>query len=179
MTRAAGWLAVLAVALHAAPALAGWKVMPAGRRVAIAGSALSIVPGADWNRASTRPGRRAESWTLDGLPLNELTLFAAVAPGEPIYRERSRKDEPLPRFDPAMLPPDIVQLFEASQRIVLGTSLYTIERVEPAVIGGHAGARFTYRFTLPDDEVRRRGEAHAAVVGGRLYIVAFAAPEIH
>ena len=50
---------------------------------------------------------------------------------------------------------------------------------EPAPLGGHPGVRFTYHYTVQDEDVRRRGEGRAAIVGGQLYLITFAAPEIH
>lgn len=161
------------------PAVAGWSVMAKAQPVAVAKSAMTVTPGEDWNRWSVRPSKRGETWTLDGVGLNELSFFGGVLPGEAIYRERSKKDEPLPKFDARMLPPDIVQAVEGSYRILLRTSLFAIDTVEPASLGGNRGVRFTYHYTVQDEEVRRKGEGRAAVVGGKLYLITFAAPEIH
>lgn len=171
--------ALAAAMLVAQPALASWKLVPKARPVAVARSNMTVTPASDWNRWSTRPSKRGETWTLDGVALNELSFFGGVPPGEAIYRERSKKDEPLPKFDARMLAPEIVQAVEGSYRILLGTSLFTVDAVAPATLGGHAGVRFTYRYTVQEEEVRRRGEGRAAVVGGRLYLIIFAAPEIH
>ena len=168
-----------ALALQPGVALAGWKVMPKAVPVAVAKSPMTITPGEDWNRWSTRPSKRGETWTLDGVSLNELEFFGGVLPGEAIYRERSKKDEPLPKFDAKMLPPDIVAAVEGSYRILLKTSLFEVDGQEPTKLGGHNGVRFTYHFTVQDEDVRRKGEGRAAIVEGKLYLVTFAAPEIH
>ena len=73
--------------------------------VTVAKSSMTVTPGRAWNRWSTRPSKRGETWTLDGVSLNELSFFGGVQPGEAIYRERNRKDEPLPKFDARMLRP--------------------------------------------------------------------------
>jgi hypothetical protein len=172
-------LAAAACALAPLPVTAGWKLIPKAAPVAVAKSGMTVTPGEDWNRWSVRPSKRGEIWTLDGVSLNELSFFAGVLPGEPIYRERSRKDEPLPKFDAAMLAPEIVQAVEGSHRILLRTSLFEVGEVAPATLGGHPGVRFTYSYAVQDEDVRRRGEARAAIVEGRLYLVTFAAPAIH
>ncbi len=169
----------LALAIQPVPALAGWKVMPKALPVAVAKSAMTVTPATDWNRWSSRPSKRGETWTLDGVALNSLNFFGGVMQGEAIYRERAKKDEPLPKFNAAMLAPEIVQAVEGSHRILLRTSLFAVDTVEPATLGGHPGVRFTYRYTVQDEEVRRKGEARAAIVGGKLYLITFAAPEIH
>ena len=113
------------------------------------------------------------------MALNNLSFFAGVLPGEPILRERDKKDQPLPKFKAKMLAPEIVQAVEGSYRILLATSLFAVDEVAPTKLDGHDGVRFTYRYTVQDEEVRRKGEGRAAVVGGKLYLVTFTAPEIH
>jgi hypothetical protein len=140
---------------------------------------MTVRPAEAWNRSTERPSRRGETWTLDGVSLNDLSFYAAIPVGEAIFRERDKKDEPLPRVTAGMLAPDIVAAVEGAYRILLRTSLFEVEEVAPATLGGHKGVRFTYRFTRPDDEVRRQGEARAAMVGGKLYLVTFDAPAIH
>jgi hypothetical protein len=171
----------IGLSLAAAPtaALAGWKVMPQKAPAAVAKSKLTVVPKSDWNRWSSRPSNKGETWTLDGVTLNELSFFAGIDAGEAIYKERDKKDKPLPKFDPKMTLPDIVQMFEASNRIIKETSLFKIGEVEPAKLAGHDAVRFTYEYTVKDEEVRRKGEGRAAVIGGKLYLINFAAPAIH
>ena len=167
------------VSLAAAPAAAGWTVMAGNQPVAVAKSKLTIKPASAWNRSSSRPSAKGEMWTQDGFALNRLSFFAGILTGEPIYKDRNKKEAPLPRFDARMTAPEIVQLFEASNRIILKTSLFEIDSVEPAKLAGHDGVRFTYHYVVQEEEVRRKGEARAAVIGGKLYLVDFAAPAIH
>ncbi|WP_326524044.1 hypothetical protein [Sphingomonas sp.] len=163
----------------ATPAIAGWTLMPKATPVAVAKSAMTVTPGEDWNRWSVRPSKRGETWTLDGVSLNQLQFFAGVLPGEAIYRERSKKDEPLPKFDAGMLAPEIVRAVEGSHRILLRTSLFEVGEVAPTRLGGHPGVRFTYSYSVQDEDVRRQGEGRAAIVEGKLYLVTFTAPAIH
>lgn len=172
-------IAVAALAVQPDAAVAGWKVMPKTVPVEVAKSPMTVTPGEDWNRWSTRPSKKGETWTLDGVSLNELEFFGGVLPGEAIYRERSKKDEPLPKFDAKMLAPDIVAAVEGSYRILLKTSLFEVDGQEPMKLGGHNGVRFTYHYTVQDEDVRRKGEGRAAIVDGKLYLITFAAPEIH
>jgi len=55
----------------------------------------------------------------------------------------------------------------------------TIDSQEPTLVAGHKGIKFTYSFVRRDDEVQRKGEAVGAVVGNRLYMIAYEAPAIH
>ncbi|MET0307948.1 MAG: hypothetical protein ABW023_04505 [Sphingomonas sp.] len=170
--------AVLLAALPTA-ADAGWKVMAGGQPVAVAKSGMTVTPSSAWNRWSARPSKKGEIWTLDGVALNELSFYAGIAPGEAILKERNKKDKPLPKFSAQMLAPEIVQLFEATSRITLQTSLFEIDGVEPTTFLGKPGVRFTYHYSIQGDELRRNGEARAAVIDGKLYLSNFAAPAIH
>ena len=174
-------LLVIGLTLFAAvgsPSLAN-KVMPQGKAVTVAKSGLTVVPGIDWNRLSGRPGRNAESWTLDGLPLNDLTFYGGIVDGATLFRDARKKTDPLPKFAATMLIPDIAQLFESSYRVSVGTSLMSIDTIEPATFAGKPGFHFTYSFVVQGEEVRRKGEAKGAVIGGKLYLITFEAPVIH
>jgi hypothetical protein len=85
----------------------------------------------------------------------------------------------LPRFSATMLAPDIAQLFEGSYRIANRTALMSIDAIEPASFAGQQGFRFTYSYTIQDEEVQRKGEAQGAIIGGKLYMITFEAPRIH
>jgi len=171
--------AVVAVALTTAPAMAGWKVATTGQPVTVAKSTLSVRPLADWNMASARPSKKGEMWTIDGATLNELSFFAGVAPGEALVKERDKKNKPLPKVTSGMLLTDIPPLLEQTMRIALGTSLFEVETMEPAKLAGHDAITFRYRYVVEADNLERRGEARAALVNGKLYVINFSAPKIH
>ncbi|MCP3729160.1 hypothetical protein M9978_01860 [Sphingomonas sp. MG17] len=168
-----------AALLAAAPAMAGFKLMPAGQPQLIRKSALTVTPGIAWNRLGARLGRNAEAWTLDGNTLNDLIFYTAIPAGQTLFREVDKKNKPLPKFDAKMLAPDVVAMFESSYRIANSTSLFSVDSVEPATFAGKPGFRFTYSFTIQNEEVRRSGEATGAIVNGQLYMITFEAPKIH
>ena len=168
----------MALAVTGSPAIAN-KIMPQGKAVAVAKSGLTVTPGMDWNRLSGRPGRNAESWTLDGLSLNDLTFYGGIENGATLFRDARKKTDPLPKFSSTMLIPDIAQLFESSYRVSVGTSLMSIDSIEPATFAGKPGFHFTYNFVVQGEEVKRKGEAKGAVIDGKLYLITFEAPTIH
>ena len=170
--------AACAIMLVAAPALA-YRLMLRGQPVAVAASGLFVVPAIDWSRTRSPPGLHAESWTLDGISLNDVTFFGGILDRQAMFREVDRRNRPLPRFSASMLPTDVVQLFENSFRIVGDTSLFTVTGVSPARFAGRRGFRFAYSFVRRDEEVRRLGEGTGAVIDGRLYLITYQAPAIH
>ena len=170
---------VALTALVVAPAQAGFKLMPTGKAQLVGKMGLSVTPPNSWNRLGSKIGRNAESWTLDGLSLNDLTFYGGIEEGRTLFREVDKKNRPLPKFTASMLPTDIVSLFEGSYRVAAGTSLFEIGKVEPVMFAGKAGVHFTYSFVQQGEEVRRNGEGTGAIIGGKLYLITFEAPVIH
>lgn len=163
--------------LGAVPAFAGNVLIAASKSVTVAKSALSVTPASEWNKLGARPGRNSESWTLDGDGLNDLTFYGGINTNTTLFREVSKKTKPLPRFSSTMLLTDVPALLENSYRIALDTPLMTIDSIEPITFAGSKGVRFTYSFTQQDN-VKRKGEATAAIVNGRLFMISFEAPTI-
>lgn len=168
--------ALLAVA---APALAGNTLVPPNQSVAVAKSALTVTPAREWNRMGARPGRLSETWTIDGDSLNDLTFYGGIESGHPIFREVDKRNKPLPHFSTTMLLTDVPVLFENSYRIALDTAGMEIGRIEPALFAGRKGVRFAYSFVREGEEVRRQGEAYAAIIDKKLYMISFEAPALH
>ena len=176
--RTARLAALAALAAIAMPTAASNRLIPANVAVKVAKSALTVTPASAWNKLGARPGRDAELWTLDGPALNDLSFYGAIEDGKTLVREVDRRNRPLPRFSKTMLPTDIVTLFEGTYRIAGDTAIFETGRVEPVVFAGRPGVRFEYSF-VQRDEVRRRGEATGAVIGGKLYLISFEAPAIY
>ena len=173
------FLALALLGSVAGPALASWAVMKSDAEVKVAKGTMTVTPTAEWNRSSLRPSRRSEAWTRDGVNLNELTFFGAIADGESILRQGYATTEKLPKFKSDMLPTDISEMFEATNRMVLQSPVFKMGRVEPAKLGSHDGVRFSYSYAAQAEDIERRGEAVAAIVEGKLYIVNFVAPSLH
>lgn len=161
----------------AAPATAGWKVVPAHAPAQV--GTMAVVPLTDWNRASAGPSKLGQIWTHDGFGLNGLELFAAVPAGQSLYKERDAKRNPMPKFAAGMLLPDLTDLFERSFRAQYALTDFTIEQSTPATLGGVKGISIRYRYSLPDDELSRSGEARLAIANGKLYVVNYYAPSLH
>lgn len=179
LRNAASALIVSAVLMCGTPASAGNKLIVQGQAVAVAKSALTILPDREWNKMGARPGRNSETWTLDGDGLNDVTFYGGIESDRTLFREVSKRTKPLPRFSATMLLTDIPALLENSYRIALPTPLMTIESVAPCTFIGAKGVTFTYSFTRPDEEVRRKGEGYAAIIAGKLYMATFEAPDIY
>lgn len=178
MSRLIAALAVtLIVALLPSAAMAH-KLREQGVAVSIADSPLTVTPGRDWNRLDGNVGKHTETWTLDGGQLNDLTFFAGIEPGKPLVRERSKKREPLPKFGAGTLLVELPELFEATYRTAKQIADFRVTDVQPTRFLGQDGVMFTYEY-VDQDQLTRKGEARAAIVAGRLYMIGFDAPRLH
>ena len=162
----------------AVPALAGNTLIAKDQKVAVAKSLLTVSASREWNKMGARPGRNSETWTLDGDKLNDLTFYGGIADGATMFREVDKRNRPLPRFSASMLITDVPTLLENSYRIALATPLMKIDTIEPTSFAGRNGVRFTYSFA-EQDQLQRKGEAYAAIVGGRLFMITFEAPVLY
>lgn len=170
---------VATIAALATAASAGNTLIPAGQRVAVAKSAMTVQPGTEWNKLSARPGRNAETWTQDGDDLNDLSFYGGIESGRPLFREVDRKNKPLPKVSATMLITDIPVLLENSYLIARDASSMTIDTIAPTQFAGNNGVRFTYTFSKQNETLQRRGEARGAVIGGKLYLVTYEAPSLY
>lgn len=171
-------LAVLAlVAFPAAPANAH-KLRAKGEAVKVADSGMSVTPSRDWNRLGQGPGKHAESWTLDGEQLDDVTFYGGIGPGEPLVKEHSKKKDPLPKFEKSTLLVEVPELVEGTYRTYKEIGAFQLLSTEPAPFLGKKGVLFTYEYT-DADQLTRKGEARAAIIGGKLYMVTYDAPRLY
>ena len=163
--------------LAPAPVFAGWKLLPARQPVAV--GTMKLIPSSDWNQAGAKLGIQAAAWTHDGLGLNALEFFGGVLSGQPLYKERSAKQNPMPKFDKAMLAPDLADLFERSFRVQHNVTDFSVDKVVPSTLGRHPAIAVEYRYSLPNDELKRMGVARLTVVNDKLFVANFHAPVLY
>lgn len=169
---------VAALVSGVAGAPAGANAYREKGRTAIVAKAITVTPPRDWNKLAFLPGKHAETWTLDGEQLNEITFYGGVEAGQPLVREVSRKRKPLPRFTRATLLVEVPELLEGTYRAGRDIGTFSLTGSAPGKFLGRDGIRFTYDY-VDGDNLPRKGEAHAALIGGRLYMATFDAPRLH
>ncbi|WP_257211451.1 hypothetical protein [Sphingobium sp. IP1] len=149
-----------------------------GIPVEVAKSSMKVTPVRDWNSLSIRPGKKAETWTLDGEQLNDVTFYGGIAPGEPLIRESSKKHKPLPKFTSETLLVELPELLEGTYRTEKGIGAFSVTGSNPDRFLGNEGIRFTYEF-VDADNLPRKGEARAVLIKGQLFMATFDAPRLH
>lgn len=175
-SKLAGTLLAFPLLLASTPALAH-KLHKAGAPTAVAQSTLTVTPSRDWNQLGPRIGKNTETWTLDGEQLNDVTFFGGIEAGKPLVKEKSKKREPLPKFTKTTLLAEVPELLERTWRAYKGSGSFQLASVEPIPFLGSEGVLFSYEFT-DEDQLTRKGEARAAIIKGKLYMITFEAPRL-
>jgi hypothetical protein len=173
--RILGALCVAAVSAGAADAN---SYREKGKAAEVADSGMTVTPPRDWNRLDARPGKYAEVWTLDGEQLNDVTFYGGVEAGKPLVKERDKKRDPLPKFTATTLLVEVPELLEGTYRADKQIGGFKLTGSKPDRFLDREGVSFTYEYTDRDD-LPRKGEARAVMVGKKLYMVAFDAPRLH
>lgn len=177
-TRIASVLFIMGIAgTFSNPASAN-ALKEAGKVALVAKTGMSVTPPRAWNSLALRPSKNAEIWTLDGEQLNKVTFFAGIASGVPLYKERNKKRESLPKMRADTLLVDIPELLEGTIRGYNNVAIFEVTNSMSAKFLGKDAIQFNYTYT-DNDQLPRLGEAVATIVGGKLYMVTFEAPRLH
>src|SRR3546814_4784217 len=123
--------------------------------VKVAKSAMKVTPARDWNSLSIRPGKKAETWTLDGEQLDDVTFYGGIAPGEPLIRERSKKHKQLPKLQSETLLIEVHELLEGTYRTHKGIGTFPITSSKPDRFLGNDGIRFTYKYETAENMTQK------------------------
>ena len=107
-----------------------------------------------------------------------MTFFGGIAPGEPLIKERNKKRDPLPKLARNALLVEMPELLERTYRTAKQIGSFKLLGSAPDRFLGKDGIRFAYEY-VDADELPRKGEARASLIGGALYMATFDAPRLH
>ena len=112
-----------------------------------------------WSRFPLAP---MEQWTVDGLPLQNLRLYATIEDGDALFDSNGpRPDDGVPRYRTGMRASDVADLALASLAQV-GTNDADFDNLRPAAFGDLSGFRFDITF-FSSDGLAYRGLAYGAI----------------
>lgn len=145
------------------------------------------VPGA-WNKVSD-PWQvdPYDTWTREGIPLDNLRFWGGLHPGQTLVsrdvgysRAADAKDKRTPTFRAGLSTENLVALFE---EVYAHAGTVTITKVEPAVFAGRKGVRFDFTLARRSDDLDMLGTVWIAVRpdpqwGEELYAASFVAPRL-
>ena len=138
------------------------------------GERLVVTLEGAWNHVSTPAIGPGQVWTMEGLPVDQLRIYAGVKDGEPIARGEAN-DQPI-NFRASMQPQDIVAMFESM--LSRGGSTFKLDKLEPWSFAGEKGFRFEFTFTRKIDGVVNSGVGYGTVSKGELFTLLYAAPRL-
>jgi len=129
-----------------------------------------------WNHV-TGPGiGPAQTWTMEGLPIDQLRIYAGIKEGEPVHQPDPSGKRKNFSFRAGMQPEDIVAMFEGM--MTRDGSVFRLTKLEPMSFGGQKGFRFEFSLTRKVDGVELAGVGFGTVAKGELYAMLYAAPQL-
>lgn len=142
------------------------------------GDRMKLTLEGAWNQISAPniAGPHSEIWTMEGLAVDRMTLYAGVRDDEPIHPDPGGNDKRSFRFRADMRPEQIAALLEGVR--TRDGSTFRIDRIEPADFGGGKGFRLDYTLVRKVDNVELSGMARVAVNGGEMFGIVYEAPKL-
>jgi hypothetical protein len=139
------------------------------------GERMSLHLEGAWNHV-TAPGMGpAQTWTMEGLPVDQLLIYTGLKDGEAVHGGGTGAQKSF-HFRSSMQPDEIVALFEGM--LTRDGSQFKLVKLEPAGFGGVKGFRFEYALTRKTDNVVLTGMGYGSVSKGELFALLYAAPRL-
>ncbi len=148
-----------------------WSKLPASEKKLASG--YYVTPQIEW---SARRTGATELWTVHGPGLEAVQIAKGLADGKPLQKPASYKEK-MPLFHGGMVASEVAELVvETFSRV--GAGNVELLGVRPEPFGGKPGFRFDLRLSSPSG-LSLSGLGAGAIVGGKLYLIVFTAPQQH
>ena len=143
----------------------------------VVGERLTLKLEGAWNHVSAPGLGPAQTWTMEGLPVDQLLVYSGLKHDEAIHGTMAGEaDKKTYSFRAGMQPDEIAGLFEGM--LTRDGSRYQLLKLEPASFGGRKGFRFQYALTRKIDSVQLTGVGYGAVSKGELFALVYMAPRL-
>lgn len=139
------------------------------------GDRLLLTIDGPWNHVNAAGSGPAQTWTMEGLPIDVLLVYSGVKDDQVIHAERSGSQKTF-KFRSKMQPDEIVAMFEGM--LTRGGESFTLTKLEPMEFGGEKGFRFQYSLIRKVDNVHLSGVGYGAVSKGELFAILYMAPRL-
>lgn len=142
------------------------------------GERMVVTLDSAWNHISGPGIGPGETWTMEGLPVDQLLIYAGIRDGQAIHAERTAGSGSQKSFSfrSGMQPDEIAAMFEGM--LTRDGSRFKLEKLEPASFGGSKGLRFQYSLTRKIDNVQLSGIGYSRVSKGELFAIVYMAPRL-
>lgn len=144
------------------------------------GQRLSVTLPQAWNQLEQAQGVPYQVWTQEGPLLDQLRLWSAIKPEQALTKEVpgvGKKAAKVPVFSAGLRPDQWVALLEAAY--AADGSVVTVDKVEPARLGGARAVRFEFSMSRKSDELPLRGVGWATEQQQEFFAAVFTAPRLH
>lgn len=139
------------------------------------GERMSVRIDGPWNRINAPGIGPAETWTMEGLPIDQLLLYSGIRDGDLLHAPVTGRQKEF-RFRSAMQPDEIVALFEGI--FTRDGARFRLLRLEPSGFGGLRGFRFEFDLIRKADNVHLSGVGYGAVSRGEFFGMLYLAPRL-
>lgn len=141
------------------------------------GERMTVTIEGPWNHLNSPSLGPAETWTMEGLPVDQLLLYPGLKDGQAIHaRGQGGPNAKSFEFRAAMQPDEIVGLFEGM--LTRDGSRFRLMRLKPVDFAGQKGFRFEYALTRKVDNVQLLGLGYGTVSKGELFAIVYTAPRL-
>ncbi len=141
------------------------------------GERLALSLTGAWNHVSLPNVGPAQTWTMEGLPVDQLLVYSGLKNDEAIHGTMAGESgKKTFVFKSGMRPDEIAGLFEGM--LTRDGSVYKLVKLEPTSFGGEQGFRFEYALTRKIDNVQLSGVGYGAVSRGELFALVYQAPRL-
>lgn len=144
------------------------------------GNRLSVTLPQAWNKFSQPASVPYEVWTQEGIMLDQLRIWAAIAPEQALIvkpADNGQKAEKVPVFTPGLRPDQWVSLLE--RVYVAEGSVVKVDKVDPTTWAGGKAVRFELSMTRKNDDLAFQAVGWATEQDQRFYAMVFTAPRLH
>ena len=140
------------------------------------GDRLTVTLDGPWNQVKAPGLAPAQTWTMEGLPVDQLRIYSGIKDGEAIFTGGVGENAKRIDFRANMQADDIVGMFESM--LTRDGSTFKLDKLEPWAFAGEKGFRFQFTFTRKIDGVVNSGVGYGTVNKGELFALLYAAPRL-
>src|SRR5574340_1235233 len=140
------------------------------------GERLAVKLDGAWNYLEAPGLGPARTWTMEGLPVDQLLLYSGLKDGELVHASSGGGKQKDFAFRANMQPDEIVAMFEGM--FTRDGSSFKLVKLEPSNFGGLRGFRFEYALLRKVDNVMLSGVGWSVVSKGELFAIIYMAPRL-
>lgn len=127
-----------------------------------------------WNHVNAPGMGPAETWTMEGLPIDQLIIYSGLKDGTTVHATGGSQQKSF-SFRSAMQAEEIVSMFEGM--LTRDGSTFKLGKLEPMPLG-ERGFRFEYAIIRKVDNVQLSGVGYGTVSKGDLFAILYQAPRL-